>query len=792
MASILKPPVDSLRLQLEQLSSNIQEASLEGVVKIIIHAHASFSSSNKDFSRLAKSNWQLTLLQLIDHFGCTALISRDFVHDLAEASEHTAAAGWPQTWAALQDASHARQQPKEIYERGVIINKEWVPLDIKNAAIALDFLPKHAQKRRRGKPAPLTRQLAHHGPGRTEAHTSGDESIPVVARRPKKSRIHDSSYSHGEIEQARRASRSPTRSSLSFYSDGGFEQRDDGSTSPESQYIYGAGAEHKTVDAGGGLGVVGDEEAEFGVAYHEGGSTAAYGEEAMRQFAHEGSDTTAIITPCRERMQDSEERPSPARNLIEQTSSLLGERSSKTERNDKDQDDDNAPHSPTVQEESKAQSFSLSNGRQRSISGKELRVYGAQAGLGCGATSPSILETATDQRVPTPMVEHLSKGLCEHLMRTEPVAGSTRGSPDKALPNLISSDSTMFTKERLEGSRDSGRLSHVDLSTILQPTLPAKYRYLEVPDLHGSVDWDKWAKIGLKQRPGLTQTVFCVVYDRKRKHWVLLTIDLERRVVFEYDSADNATSIISTVSKHITTRLGADWNDGWKHIRALAPQQNDSSSCGVHAVACIYFLVTGIAPPTSLDCKLWRHALAALVFTTDDPIEPPIVFESPLRQVTAAKIVSSQIRLAQRLQEWLRNAQSMVDVFSRLSKELAETMEALSTEQLHQNLPQLAEILPLAKSLCAAEAGGCTCESAPNRNAGPFAGAHSMYLAKYLEIEKRVQRLRSRISALDVALKRVRHVTAGYQEACRKELGRLDSIQLDLASAQTFLNAFTT
>jgi hypothetical protein len=124
------------------------------VQKIIVHAYASFSSSNKDFSRLAICNWQLTLPQLIEHFGCTALISRDFVHDLAEFSEHTAAAGWPQMWAALQDASHARRQPKDTYERGVIINKAWVPLDIKNAATALGLPPKQApQKRRRGKPA---------------------------------------------------------------------------------------------------------------------------------------------------------------------------------------------------------------------------------------------------------------------------------------------------------------------------------------------------------------------------------------------------------------------------------------------------------------------------------------------------------------------------------------------------------------------------------------------------------------------------------------------------------------
>jgi hypothetical protein len=398
------------------------------------------------------------------------------------------------------------------------------------------------------------------------------------------------------------------------------------------------------------------------------------------------------------------------------------------------------------------------------------------------------------------VVKYISKSPHKYLMRTGPVAGNPSGSANETLhgldsvlgPNLIASDPTMFTKERLEGTRDSGWLSHVDLSTILQPTLPAKYRYLEVPDLHESIDWDKWAKIGLKQHPEPTQIVFCVVHDRYRKHWVLLNVDLERRVVFEYDSADNVTSTISTVSKHIITRLGADWDDGWKHIRALTPQQNDSSSCGVYAIACVYFLVTGIAPPTSLDCKLWRHALAAMVVTIDEPIEPPIVVESPIQHFTAAKMVSSQVRLAQRLQEWLRNAGIMVDVFSRLSKEMAVTMEALSKEQVHQISPQLAEILPLAKSLCAAEGGGCTCESATNLTAGPFAGAHSMYLAKYHEKEKRVQRLRSRISALDVALKRVQHVTAGYQEACRKEQGRLDSVRLDLVSAWASLDAFNT
>jgi hypothetical protein len=170
----------------------------------------------------------------------------------------------------------------------------------------------------------------------------------MIARPQKRSRTHDSSYSHGEIEQARRASRSPTRSSLSLYSDGGFEPPYEVPSSPESQYIYDKEAEHEIADTYGDLGAAEDEEAEFGVAYHEDGSAAAYDEEGMHQIAHEDSDFAEAIALGSDGIQDSKERLSTARELIEEASTLLEERPGKTERIDEDEDNDDAPHPRTV------------------------------------------------------------------------------------------------------------------------------------------------------------------------------------------------------------------------------------------------------------------------------------------------------------------------------------------------------------------------------------------------------------------------------------------------------------
>jgi hypothetical protein len=109
-------------------------------------------------------------------------------------------------------------------------------------------------------------------------------------------------------------------------------------------------AEHEIADTDGGLGATEDEEAEFDVAYCEDGSVAAYDEEAMHQIAHEDSDSAEAIALGSDGIQDSEERPSTARDIIEEASSLLGERPGKTEQIDEDEDNDDAPYPRTVQE----------------------------------------------------------------------------------------------------------------------------------------------------------------------------------------------------------------------------------------------------------------------------------------------------------------------------------------------------------------------------------------------------------------------------------------------------------
>jgi len=214
-------------------------------------------------------------------------------------------------------------------------------------------------------------------------------------------------------------------------------------------------------------------------------------------------------------------------------------------------------------------------------------------------------------------------------------------------PTSVCSSSATCMKERLDGTHDGGWLSHDDFSTLLQCTLPTRFRNFEVPDFDPSTDWATWAARGRKQSTDPGGVVFCIINDLARKHWVLPVIDLDERVVSEYDSMYNVNHTMTVPARYITLRLGAQWEEGgWRHVQAQAPQQNDTKSCGLYALACIYCLVTGTAIPTSLDPRLWWQALAALAGATDLPLLPHRVVEPSLEQMTTVAMDGDKAREA--------------------------------------------------------------------------------------------------------------------------------------------------
>jgi hypothetical protein len=762
--------------------------------KVVVHAQALFSRNRNDFERLASCTWQLSLSQLVSIFGCPPLLSRDFVHNLAELAEHAASVSWQNAWRALQAAQHDRKHPGDAFKRGIILGREWIPNDVTVATTALGLITRRLnQKRGRA-------NVATHKSVNNEQDHGGDEPDVTINGERKDSKLVDfvddaavddaagdenaappplkklrrvpMFAPNDEVEQPRGASHTSDRNSYSLFSDDVGPFGDDLSTQG-SRVIY---------DEEVGLGYEDDDDDDdddfpgfhapsAGEVLNE---SDASGRQPSRAFQEASRNDRVLVGTTNE--QNSVESLAHAQLTP-------GQRTS-------------AKALPDEEAISRKQSPVADPAPEVIFRLGEHHKHIKQV---------AYVEEST-QRPPEitlaiPWNDVRGDTHCQPLFQAKATIsnhGDQSGHATHPLrissspgPTSIYSSPVTCTKERLEGTRDGGWLSHADFSIILRPTLPMKFAYLEVPDHDPSTDWAKWATLGRKKSTDPCRVIFSIINDRARKHWVLLAIDLDKHIVSEYDSVHSVKNTMAVPARFITLRLGMQWEDGgWRYVRAHTPQQNDEKSCGVYALACIYFLVTDTAIPPSLDPRLWRQALTALVVATGLPLLPHIAVEPPLQQLRAAAMVSKQVKLAQLLKDWLHHVDNLVLVFSRLETALEHTKLELSTSKAHQILKQLGQIVLGATSLCVAERGVCTCSDVINLGDGPFAKAHTTYIAEHRAFEMQVQKLRSRTAALEIATERIRHMTRAHEEARREEKCRLDIITSDLRIALTTLEAF--
>ncbi|KAI8930607.1 hypothetical protein NX059_012217 [Plenodomus lindquistii] len=348
------------------------------------------------------------------------------------------------------------------------------------------------------------------------------------------------------------------------------------------------------------------------------------------------------------------------------------------------------------------------------------------------------------------------------------------------------------TKERLQGTRDGGWLSHVDFNTVLRLTLPPDCTYMEVPDYNESFNWAKWSRTSRKRSVADCVTVFCVVYDCTRRHWIMLAIHMTTHCVDQYDSlTDRADDRMEIPARHIAISLGAKWEEeGWKYTRAFTPQQQDTHSCGVFAMACILLLATRRPIPSHLNPTLWRVVLSALVGA---PLEAPRrVAEDNAGPRTASTIIRQRLNLSVDLRSWVSQITIVLAVFSTIKGSLQSTIYKLSTNAAHNLLDKLKTILPIAQELCEAEAGACECDKSIVADARPLALNHRRYIAQLHEYQRKVDALHLRETELKFAMERIELTTAAYREANNEEERRLQEVEADLNVSSTLLASFTT
>ncbi|KNG46897.1 plasma membrane calcium-transporting atpase 2 [Stemphylium lycopersici] len=678
---------DALGRELDRLAARISDGNVFFTVlnphtqTIIVHAHALFSRNRNDFERLASCNWQLSVPRLVSVFGCPPLMSRDFVHNLAELAKHAASVSWQDAWEALQLAKTGRKTSTNTFKRGIILGREWVPNDVTVAATSLGLVfKKFNQKRDRSDaaiPKIVNDQQDYKGAEPDANDNDGDEDDKgdfvddaggdEVATSPpqKKPRFLSLRDPYDEIEQPRASQKSdgtsysPLNDIPDPFSDDLVPSHDGFPPSSDSPLMPGHYASYNAKYE--------ENDGEFF------GFTAPSDEGGLDEFDASGREppqTSELIVEA-----------SPIKNVTTNQQNFAGMLG-------KGQLTTNQHTSPKVLP---CEGFISS----KCSSAKDL--------------APRAMFKPEENREHVIQVAHVDEStLRSPEITPAKLADDIKGDPDDR--SLLQANTTISNhqyqicraaQERLEGTRDGGWLSHADFSTILRPTLPPKFTYFEVPDLDPSTDWERWARLGREQSTDPEGIFFSIINDRARRHWVLLAIDFDECVVSEYDSVRNANTTMAVPARFIMLRLGVQWEDGaWRHTLAHTPQQNDAKSCGVYVLACVYCLVTGTTVPTSLDPHLWRQALAALVVATDSPFLPHMVVEPPLRQLTVAAMVSKQEHHAQSLKDWSFHAGNLEIVFSRLETALEHTTLKFSAEKAHQILKLLEISLPGAKTLC--------------------------------------------------------------------------------------------
>lgn len=100
-------------------------------------------------------------------------------------------------------------------------------------------------------------------------------------------------------------------------------------------------------------------------------------------------------------------------------------------------------------------------------------------------------------------------------------------------------------------------------------------------------------------------------------HWALATLDRKTKAVSVYDSMASTMheeAAEAVISRFLSEFVGEDAHT-WNFTTGSSPQQSDTSSCGVFALATAIHLLSGRTIPhaPSYHVKMWRTMLACLV-----------------------------------------------------------------------------------------------------------------------------------------------------------------------------------
>jgi hypothetical protein len=316
---------------------------------------------------------------------------------------------------------------------------------------------------------------------------------------------------------------------------------------------------------------------------------------------------------------------------------------------------------------------------------------------------------------------------------------------------------------RLMRNDESGRLSHSDFTAIINRILPPQFKCFELPDLDETTDWAAWAKRPLNRALDRELAYISVVHLSQQHHWIVLVTVPTEKVIDMYDSQGQTSELVASAAPHVVTRMGFNWEDGWRYRMRAAPKQDDAFSSGIHALVCAMYRIAGETRPTTIDVPLWRHVLSGLLVEREEPFNVSRHLEGLVSAMVASPSRCDDTKRALAAHAWIQNqVQSMSIIFRHLEKCLEQEQHDVKKafEQARAAVRDLEHLTPMVLAFT---------EQA-NQGSSLYR-AHVPYMQELERQNKQKKRCAMRRTVIAAKVKRVSYMVATLADvdmnACR-------------------------
>ncbi|KAK7605889.1 hypothetical protein JOL62DRAFT_588729 [Phyllosticta paracitricarpa] len=259
-------------------------------------------------------------------------------------------------------------------------------------------------------------------------------------------------------------------------------------------------------------------------------------------------------------------------------------------------------------------------------------------------------------------------------------------------------------------------IGHKTIWTMVELFLPpSQGRIIDVPVPSADQTWEMWASDSRNHIRRLEDDSLLLVplYLAERKHWVLLSFDLELRKASLFDSIsdDATTKKLAAAARAITTALGLSWDKGrWRYdSNQKAPQQTNGDDCGIHVIVVCIHLIARTDLPDEINGLFWRVALSRTLdaqpsgsflpsLATDVPSDEPIR-RDPKALVETAQAHGERALILTKSAKYAHEMVSVVQmVHERLSTSKVDDLERLRRDvsvrkMMMENMDKLSQSL---------------------------------------------------------------------------------------------------